>query len=365
MTDFYRPVHCLLGLPFDAVSLSQAARRLERARARETRCFLSTPNLNFLVAAQRDGEFRDSVCRSDLSVADGMPLVWLARLLGLPVRERVSGSGLFDFLRQQSPERWKVFFFGGPEGVGQQACEALADGAAAMRAAGHLYPGFGDVQQMSRADWIKRINGSGADFLVVSLGSAKGQAWISRNLDQLHAPVVSHLGAVVNFVAGTVARAPRWMQRTGLEWLWRIKEEPRLWQRYARDGFALLRLVATRVLPLALLQRLQAPAQAEFAKARVTRPHGSGVAHARLHGAWREANLAPVRAVFGQLLGVGGDVTLDLSHTTGVDSAFAGLLLLLDTALRDRGDRLNLVNVKPAVHRLLALQGAVPSEPKP
>lgn len=361
MTDFTRPVHCLLGLPFDALDLGQAARRLEHARADGTRCFLSTPNLNYLNAAQHDRSFRDSVCRSDISVADGMPLIWISRMLGVPLRERVSGSGLFDALRRQSPHEWKVFFFGGPPGAGRQACEAIAADASSMRAAGHRYPGFGSVQQMSGDEWIDHINASGADFLVVSLGSAKGQAWITHNLDRLRTPVVSHLGAVVNFVAGSVGRAPVWMQRSGLEWLWRIKEEPHLWRRYATDGFGLLRLLLTRVLPLAFLQRLHAPRHADLSSACVRRPRGSGVAHASLHGAWCAANLGPVRSAFADLLALGGDVTLDLGETTGVDSAFAGLLLLLDTALRDRGSRLLLVNTQATVSRLLALQGATPA----
>lgn len=360
MVDFYRPVHCLLGLPFDAVNAQQALRRLEDARAGGPRCYLSTPNLNFLVASQHDPAFRDSVCRSDLSVADGMPLVWLARLLGLPLRERVSGSGLFELLRRRSGLRWDVFFFGGQPDAGRLACEALGGQPSSMRAAGHLCPGFGSVEQMSRPEWIERINASGANLLVVSLGSAKGQAWISQNLDRLHAPVVSHLGAVVNFVAGTVARAPRWMQRTGLEWLWRIKEEPQLWQRYARDGLALARLLAARVVPLAVLQQLQAPPEHAFHQARVTRLRATDKAAASLQGAWRNDNLLPVRHAFTDLLAMGGDLTLDLSETTWVDSSFAGLLALLDTALRDRGNQLRLEHVPPRIRRLLHLHGALP-----
>jgi len=360
MVDFYRPVHCILGLPFDALNAQQALRRLEEARAGGPRCFLSTPNLNFLVASQRDPAFRDSVCRSDLSVADGMPLVWLARLLGLPLPERVSGSGLFELLRRRSGLPWDVFFFGGQPDAGRLACEALGGQPSSMRAAGHLCPGFGSVEQMSPPEWIERINASGAHLVVVSLGSAKGQAWISRNLDQLHAPVISHLGAVVNFVAGTVARAPRWMQRTGLEWLWRVKEEPQLWQRYARDGLALLRLLATRVAPLVMLQQLQAPPEQAYRQARVTRPRTTDKACASLQGAWRDDNLLPVRQAFTQLLAMGGDVTLDLADTTWVGSSLAGLLALLDTALRDRGDRLRLTQVPPRIRRLLYLHGALP-----
>lgn len=359
MVDFFRPVHCLLGLPFDAVTEDEALALLERARQQRSRCFLSTPNLNFLIASQADPAFRQSVCRSDLSVADGMPVVWFGRLLGLPLRERVSGSGLFERLRRSAGRPWRVFFFGGPPGVAERACERLAANREGVEAAGWLYPGFGSVSDMSRPDWIDTINRSEADFVLVSLGSAKGQAWITHNLAQLRAPVISHLGAVVNFVAGSVRRAPVWMQRSGLEWVWRIREEPKLWQRYGRDGAAALKLVATRVLPLFLLDRLQPPAPAEHARAEVRPLPGDG--GVSLHGAWAHDNLLPVREAFTRLAARGGAIRLDMADVSGIDSAFAGLLLLLDATLRDRGGSLALTGAPPALVRRLRLHGAWPS----
>ena len=239
------------GLPFDAVDTAAAAERLCVAMRDRRQLFLSTPNLNFLVAAQRDAAFRASVEASDLSVADGMPVLWLARLQGTPLPERVAGSTLFDELRRGVGQEVlgrpvKVYFFGGPPGVAQQACEVLnaeqAAGQGYMLGVGAQCPGFGLVADMSAPEAIEAINASGADFLVVALGAQKGQAWIMHNLPQLTVPVVSHLGAVVNFVAGTVRRAPLAWQRLGLEWLWRIRQEPQLFKRYWGDGWALLGL---------------------------------------------------------------------------------------------------------------------------
>lgn len=358
MVDFNREVYALLGLVFDALSHEQSVARLEAARTSGRRCFLSTPNLNFTVASQRDTAFRDSVCRSDLSVADGMPLVWLSRLLGLPLRERVSGSGLFESLRTQAQLPWKVFFFGGAGGVGQEACLSIGD-TTAMRAVGWLAPGFGSMESMSREDVIDCINQSEADFLVVSLGAAKGQDWISHNMGRLRVPVVSHLGAVVNFVAGTVKRAPRWIQHTGFEWLWRIKEEPHLWRRYAHDGFSLARLLVTRVLPLVWMQHRHAPDVRALKDAWVLALPQPGLAGIQLKGAWSAANLAPVRQAFADLYAQQADVTLDMGACTYVDSAFCGLLMLLQTALKDRGQSLRIKTVQPRVARLLHLHGFV------
>src|SRR5262249_10242551 len=98
-------------------------------------------------------------------------------------------------------------------------------------------------------------NASGADFLAVSLGAKKGQLWLHRNHQRLTLPIRAHLGVTVNFQAGTVKRAPPWLRTSGLEWLWRIKEEPHLWRRDAHDGSVLLQVISTCVLPLAIANR--------------------------------------------------------------------------------------------------------------
>jgi N-acetylglucosaminyldiphosphoundecaprenol N-acetyl-beta-D-mannosaminyltransferase len=241
--DFGRDVHTLLGLPFDAVTLDAAVERVRQAAQQRRPLFLTTPNINFVIAAQKDSAFRDSVIHSDLSVTDGMPLVWLSRWLGLPLNERVAGSDLFERLRSDHRPALKVYFFGGPEGVAQKASDALGAARTGLCGVGGETPGFGSLQEMSRPSALERINRCGADFLVVALGAKKGQAWLEHNRASLTVPVVSHLGAVVNFVAGTVVRAPPLWRRFGLEWLWRIRSEPALWRRYAGDAVGLLKLL--------------------------------------------------------------------------------------------------------------------------
>ena len=180
--DFSREVHCLLGLPFDATDLSGAVHRVREAVANRQPFFVSTPNLNFLIACQTDSDFRNSVINSHLSLADGMPIVWLAKLLGVPVRKRVAGSSLFENLRRDVTtgpyQTIKVFFFGAPYGVAQAACERINSEGGALRCVGYESPGFGSVHEMSSTATIQRINDSHADFVVVSLGARKGQAWI-------------------------------------------------------------------------------------------------------------------------------------------------------------------------------------------
>lgn len=122
--DFSRNIHCLLGLPFDAATMAGTVDRVRRAASDRQRCFLSTPNLNSLIGCLSGG-FRDSVINNELGVADGMPLVWMARLLGIPIRGTGVRLGLFEALHRDPAHRMSVCFFGGPEEMAARACQKL------------------------------------------------------------------------------------------------------------------------------------------------------------------------------------------------------------------------------------------------
>jgi len=358
MNDFDRDIYCLLGLPFDAVNMAGAVRRVSKAAGQRTPCFLSTPNLNFLIACQTDAEFRDSVINSDLCIADGMPLVWIARLLGIPIRERVAGSDLFEQLRKGTSAQLSVYFFGGMEGVAEVACRRLNAKSSGLVCAGYETPGFGSIEDMSSDESIGKINASGADFLVVSLGAKKGQAWIEHNRARISAPVISHLGAVVNFVAGTVSRAPRWMQRVGLEWIWRIMEERGLWRRYFNDFLALLRLLVTRVLPYALFLRRHPPSQAELAAAAVQISERAHASNIYCQGAWSTQNIDRLRPGFKQAAARSCDIELNLEQVTYVDSAFIGLVMLLYKHQQSLGKRLVITGLTQRIDEIFRWNGA-------
>jgi len=326
--DFDRPVYCLLGLPLDAIDSADTLARIRSAAAERRRCFMTTPNLNFLIASRSDAAFRDSVIASDLSVADGMPLVWLARLLGIPLPERVAGSSLFEKLRADAAHPLSVYFFGGPQGVAAEAGRRLNQEGRGLRCVGCHYPGLGSIEEMSADAAIAQINASGADFLVVALGARKGQAWIVRNLPRLTVPVVSHLGAVVNFVGGSLRRAPRWMQAIGLEWLWRIKEEPSLWRRYGSDGLALLPLFFTCILPMAWHRR-KPRRRRDAAACHIERTNDGQTVVVRLSGVFLVGNLVPLRRTLAEIADTPADLRFDLAATDDADSAFVALMLLL------------------------------------
>ena len=361
--DFGRDVVCVLGLPFDAINMAQAEATLRRAIHERTRCFISTPNLNFAVGCQSDAAFRNSVLQSDLSLADGWPVLMAARLMGMTLPERVTGSGLFERLCK-TPEHRRieaplapvsVYFFGGPDGAAQAACARLNASTAGVRCAGFDSPGFGTIDAMSSGPHLDSLNAADADFVVVALGAKKGQAWIQRNLQRIKAPVVAHLGAVVNFAAGTVRRAPEWAQWLGLEWLWRVKEEPALWRRYAGDGMALMRLIITRVLPLALYLRLHAPSLQALADARATLVHEPQRDMLRLDGAWTHANLRPLRELLQSQVLRHRPLALDLGAVTCLDVAAIGLLTLLYGWQQKAGLGWSVAAASPQARRWLRL----------
>ncbi len=336
--DFDRPLVPVLGLPFDAISLPQAVERIRDHIGTRTRCFVSTPNLNFVAAALADRSFRDTVLRSDLSLVDGMPLVWIARWCGTPVPGRVAGADVFEALMVHTGPPIKVYLFGGPEGAAAQACAAINRRAGGMQCVGFDPAGFGTVESMSTDAQIERINRSGADFVVASLGAKKGQAWLEHNAAKLTAPVLAHLGAAINFAAGTVRRAPAWMRWSGVEWLWRIKEEPSLWRRYWRDGTLLLGVLVTRVLPDVLASRVlnrRAPTDGAGPTIDLNRTAGSSTL--RLSGSLGAAGTGRLRVALAEAAAHADAVRIDLHGVEALSGPAVALLLLAKGWFGSRG----------------------------
>jgi N-acetylglucosaminyldiphosphoundecaprenol N-acetyl-beta-D-mannosaminyltransferase len=345
MNPFSRNIWCVAGLPFDAVNMSVAIDCVKKAIVEQQPYFLSTPNLNFLMAAQTDQAFRHSVINSDLSVADGMPLIWMARMLNIPLPERVPGSGIMETLfAEQGGAPIRIYFFGGETGVGERACRTINHANSRLQAVGSYCPGFGSVEAMSSDTIIAEINRHQIDFLIVALGAKKGQDWIERNRHRLNAPVISHLGAVVNFFAGTIKRAPVWMQRFGFEWLWRIIQEPQLWKRYFSDGMQFSKLLMSQVIPYAFWIRMNQPLLNDARPLKVDVVEGEKIISLKLTGACTDKTIAVLRPVFREFALKGKNVRIDLQNAAVIDGAFLGLCLVLYKHLNQNGYWLNLVH---------------------
>jgi len=357
--DFSRNIWCLFGLPFDAISLDQAAAEILSAANENERCFLSTPNLNFVCAAQTDIAFRESLINSDLTIVDGWPIVWVAKLLDIPLTERVAGSDLIDYLyRRDTTVPLKIFFFGGEPGVGELASRTINQKPSGLVSVGHYTPGFGSVDDMSTPDIIETINQHDVEFLIVSLGAKKGQAWIEKNRLQLKTPVISHLGAVINFFAGTVKRAPVWMQRFGFEWFWRIMQEPAIWKRYFFDGLQFLKLLIFNVFPYALWKRLNNHLVSDPASLNTQVIEGDNIISLKLTGACTYQTTSILRPIFKDIALKKKDITVDLQAVTILDSAFLGLCLVLRKATKQSSCHLKLININKTNARIIQWSGA-------
>ena len=348
-----RETWSILGLPFDAVGVNRSLALIEQAIDQNTRCFISTPNLNFVIATQSDAAFFDSVVDSDLSVADGMPLIWVAKLLGVPIGERVAGSTLFDELsRRPREKKIRVYFFGGQQGVAERAHVQLNETSVGMQSCGFYDPGFVPIEEMSDSTVLDEINAAKPDFIVVALGAKKGQAWIQKNREYLNAPIISHLGAVINFVAGNIERAPGRWQRLGLEWVWRIKQEPSLWKRYFSDGLMFLKLLLMNVFPLTVYDRFlkRSACFSETCGINLSQKNDGQVV---LKGGFNSLTLEPVKQTFSSIINEEkGQVTMDCFKLSYIDSAFIATLMLLQSSLAKQGRHLTLINVSKRINTL-------------
>lgn len=334
MSDFDRDIYCVAGLPIDALNMDKAISVLRNAKFHNKSCFMTTPNTNFIALAHQDEKFLNSVIYSDLVIADGTPIIWMSKLLGIPIRQRVAGSNLFETLSQEKRRKMKVYFLGGPDGVAKEASERLNQHSTALTCVGHFSPGFGTVEEISADDIINNINSSGADFLVVALGAKKGQAWILKNQHKIKIPLVSHLGAVINFEANRLKRAPLFIQEIGFEWLWRIKEEPSLWRRYWNDGLYFLKLLFTTLLPLRCwLKRNQQRFDLLKADTKAILTESEDAVTMKISGVICDPVSVEIRDLFKQASQKHKHFYLDLSDAAYVSFGFLGLFLLMKKSL--------------------------------
>ncbi|SHG99061.1 WecB/TagA/CpsF family glycosyltransferase [Bradyrhizobium erythrophlei] len=352
-SDLTRSVYCVLGMPIDAINVATVVQRTEAAAANRSVFLISTPNLNFLVNSLSDQEFRETLLDSDLCPPDGTPIVWIARLLGLPITERAAGADLLDRLqaRGKGTRRLGIFLFGGAKGVAETAANKLNAVPGGLKCVGTMDPGFCEVSEMSDDHIIDAVNSSGADFLAVSLGAKKGQLWLQRNHARLTIPIRAHLGAAINFQAGIVKRAPPMLRTWGLEWLWRIKEEHHLWKRYRNDGLVLLRLLLTRVMPLAVMTRWHQFRRKHQQDLLIKKTHDDQSILISLCGAASELHVPKATACFQEALTNKQSIIIDLSNASLIDARFFGLLIMLRKELKSRGAKLIFTGVTRATKR--------------
>ena len=238
-------------MPVWPVRFAEAVDLLMELAHGDRPAYVVTANVDHMVRFSKDPDVRPLYTEADLVVADGMPLIWASRLLGTPLPQRVAGSDLFPALSARAAnEDASVFLLGGAPGTARRAAEILQARHPKLRVAGTFCPDFGfekDPAQAARV--VDAVRAAKPDILFVGLGSPKQERWIVANRFACGARLSIGVGISFSFLCGDVVRAPRWMQRAGLEWAHRLIQEPqRLWKRYLVQDMTFFALVARSLL---------------------------------------------------------------------------------------------------------------------
>jgi len=221
----------VLGCPLTKLSLGECVALTDEFIGSKKPHYIAVVNVAKLIRMRDDSVLNESVSRADVIGADGVPLVWASRLLGEPLPGRVNGTDLmYRLLERASEKKYRIFFFGAKEDVLEKVLETVRISYPGVRIAGSHHGYFSTHEE---ASIVKEIRDSSADILLIGFSTPKKELWVKQYLSAMGVPVVHGVGGSFDVLAGVIPRAPLWMQRNGLEWLFRLLQEPgRMWRRY-------------------------------------------------------------------------------------------------------------------------------------
>jgi N-acetylglucosaminyldiphosphoundecaprenol N-acetyl-beta-D-mannosaminyltransferase len=241
----------VLGVGVSAINMEQALSQLDEWIASGEPNYVCVCTVHGVMDCQRSDDLRRIFNGAGMVTPDGMPLVWLGRA-DHPHVSRVYGPDLMlAVLARSTAAGQRHFLYGGGPGIGERLAGVLRERFAGAHIVGTLEPPFAPIEELSTPQTAALINAAGPDIVWVGIGSPKQEQWMARMRPLLHAPVLIGVGAAFDFHSGNVPQAPRWMQRSGLEWLFRLASDPRrLWRRYLVDNPWFLWAVALQRLGL-------------------------------------------------------------------------------------------------------------------
>jgi N-acetylglucosaminyldiphosphoundecaprenol N-acetyl-beta-D-mannosaminyltransferase len=301
-----------------------------------------TANVDFLMQANRDIELRRIFLDADLVLCDGAPVRWASRWLGNPLPARVAGADLVPALFSSPVGRGlRVFLLGAGPGVATDAATQIGLRWPDVHVVGTFCPAFGSLLEMNHEEIVREVRTARPDVLLVAFGCPKQEKWIAMHLRTLGVPVVIGVGATIDFLAGRVRRAPAWMQQNGLEWIYRLLQEPaRLQRRYRANIREFFPAIAHQVRALHAAARPrgeETPPSLSFTREALEVLAGSSLTRAALdrHARfWRHSVPRDTSCV------------LDVSEINAVDST--GLALLLEWRRQLRAHDARLVLLQPS-----------------
>lgn len=327
------PAVAILGVPLHNVSMQEALHRMEEFIQSGEFHQVATANTDYIVKALRDGELREILAGCDLIVADGMPLVWAARRMGVAFKERVAGADLVPQLGALSSLKgYRLFLLGASPESSARAAQALEEQFPGVQIAGRLSPPLAPLEEMDNEAILAAIEEAQPDILLVAFGNPKQEKWIYRNRHRLKVPVCMGIGGSLDFLAGNVPRAPRWIQAFGLEWLYRMVQEPRrLAGRYVHDAWNL-----SRHLPAQLGSVKKTSEDAPASGFVWIEPIGS-LRVIRVEGVLAGTSLRQFELAAQMTLQPGPAIVVDLSSTSHIGADALGALMYFRKQARDLG----------------------------
>lgn len=341
----------ILGVPIDNLSMDETIDAMDRLIETDGFHQVATANIDFLMKAIRDDELMDILHRCDLVLPDGMPLVWASRFMGTPLKERVTGADLLPRLAELSQRKQRrMFLLGATEERSASASQWILKHYPGAQIAGRYSPPFGSIDDMDHAHILNLIKEASVDILLVAFGNPKQEKWLAMHRNRLQVPLCIGVGASLDFLSGTHSRAPEWMQRSGFEWMHRFYKEPRrLGSRYSRNALGILRHLSLQMLAVS------------------TQPRSSALSRISLF----QEDRALVVTLVGQFTGSvveefevamaqsadqtsrdSSDLILDLHLTTSMGADAMGILVDLSIKMRDQGNEIWLVGMRPSLRRL-------------
>lgn len=222
----------------DNLTMREALEAIDKLILENRNAFVVTPNVDHIVQLEKGGELCEVYKNANLILADGKPLIWISKWYGTPIKEKISGSDLFPLLCEHAAKRnYRIFFLGAAKGVAAKAAENLSKRYPGLQIVGTYSPPMGFEKNTSELLNIeKKIKRAAPHILIVGLGCPKQELFIFHNRERLNVPISLGLGASLDFEAGNIRRAPKWMSDYGFEWLFRIFQDPkRLIKRYLFD----------------------------------------------------------------------------------------------------------------------------------
>jgi N-acetylglucosaminyldiphosphoundecaprenol N-acetyl-beta-D-mannosaminyltransferase len=237
----------ILGCPITKLSLGEFVDRSEQYISSKRPRYVAVVNVAKLVKMRSDEALKESVLAADLIGADGVPLVWASQLLGNPLPGRVNGTDLMYKLLERADEKgYRIFFLGAKEQVLQRALRVVSKAYPGVEIAGSHHGYFTAAEELAI---VEKIRTARPDILFIAFGTPQKELWVKRYLAAMEVPIVHGVGGSFDVLAGVIPRAPLWMQRNGLEWLFRLIQEPRrMWRRYLVTNVIFLLLILSELI---------------------------------------------------------------------------------------------------------------------